>query len=140
MTYMYMFHVGNTRIPTCAVDRVGTLQNGCRPRIMAFDQAMTVVDICNVGCRPRLYGCRLTRSTTGACYMIGSVDSTGRANDHINNMYIHVYETQSLSSLQFLTELQLNHQAVNLLGILLSSVVDPSSSMCQSFKTKILLQ
>ena len=110
---MYMYHVGNTRIRTCAVDRVGTLQIDCQPRITAFDQAMTVIDISDVGCRPRLYGCRLTRSTAGKCYMIGSVDSTGRANGHVNNMYIHVYETQSLSFLQFLTELQLNHPAGN---------------------------
>ena len=33
-----------TNQPSCAVDQVGSLQNDCRPRIKAFDRAVTVND------------------------------------------------------------------------------------------------
>ena len=35
-------HGGNTIIPTCAVDRVDTVQIGCRPKITSSDRAITV--------------------------------------------------------------------------------------------------
>ena len=31
-------------MPTCAVDRVVTAQNSCRPRITTFDRAIAVID------------------------------------------------------------------------------------------------
>ena len=38
-------HRDNTNIPTCAVYGVDTAKNGYRPRIMAFEWAITVNDI-----------------------------------------------------------------------------------------------
>ena len=71
---------GNTRIPTCAVNRVNTAQYSCPWRITAFNQTIIVND---TSCQSRLYSCRWTRSTAGVC-MYGSVydwdDSTGRTN------------------------------------------------------------
>ena len=48
---------GNTKIPTCAFDRVDTELNGCRPRITGFDRAITIYDTSDIGCRPRQHGC-----------------------------------------------------------------------------------
>ena len=51
-----IIHVGFTKVPTCAVDRVGTVQNGCQLRIMAFDRAIMLNDSSDIGCRlMRLY-------------------------------------------------------------------------------------
>ena len=47
-------HRAITKIPTCAVNRGGTAQNGCQPRIMAFDLAITVNDTSDIGCQPRV--------------------------------------------------------------------------------------
>ena len=76
-------HGGNTKIPTCAVNRVCNAQHGCLLRIMAFDRAVTVGDTSDFGLRPRLYHCRWTWSKAGFCivwYMIGLVESTYRTN------------------------------------------------------------
>ena len=63
-------HGGNTKIPTCAVDLVHTGQNGCQPRITAFDHAITVNDSSDIDCLSRLYGCQWTQSTTGFARMV----------------------------------------------------------------------
>ena len=50
----YPDHYRRMEILTCAIDRVGTVQNCCRPRITAFDRAITVNDTSYIGCWPRL--------------------------------------------------------------------------------------
>ena len=61
-----------------AVDQVGTLQNGCRPRITSFDLVITVNNAGDIVCRPKVYSCR--QQILYVWYMTGSVDSTGSTN------------------------------------------------------------
>ena len=54
---------GSTNIPTSAIDGAGTVQSGCRPRIMSFNRAITVNGTFVIAFRPSWYCSRLARST-----------------------------------------------------------------------------
>ena len=60
---MCIEHRGNTILATCAVDRAGTVQNDCRPRITAVDEVITVIGTIVYSCGRSWNGCRLPRST-----------------------------------------------------------------------------
>ena len=60
-------HRSYTKIPTSAVDRVDTALNGCRPRIKAYNQVITVNDTNDIGCQLSSYGCQWTRVDSRFC-------------------------------------------------------------------------
>ena len=74
--------MGNTNIPTCAVDRVDTAQNNCHLRNKAFNQAITVNDTRELAVDPDYTAIDglVNNRFLHLWYMIDSFDTTGRPN------------------------------------------------------------